>query len=813
VAEPTRVPIQLEDGTIASVPADQLDQAEVAGAERSTPEALRHAEVEQKYRGSFGKGLELEAGARIAGGLRGFTGGLSDKAIVALGGDAARERLNEYNEAAPILSKGSEISGILAPLAAGGVPGAAGRLARGIPGLVGEAGHAGEGVAASLMGRSALGRVASGAVAGGLEGAAYGAGQEVSESALGDHELTAQKLVAAAGHGFLAGATVGGALGGVAAMRAPATLEEKLTAMHPYRPATELARPIAEDAAPQSIAGYAEDLAGKKAFKALGGNAGEARALLRRKGQGAASETGNAFADDIEAQSGKTFGAHTVESAYEHSVKRVDDLGTKLGSMLEHLDAAKTGVSPDVHGLVKAARAELVTPNIVGMAGGIPLLNPGSEPIVAAVEKHLGDLEAAFASRPPTFAEWQKSRVLLDKTINFNARNASPATDALKQLRGMIEGELEAAGEKAAERAGTAFASEYKATKQLYGVMREARTMLEGKMARQEFAGRAFSLGDMMGAAKGALLGGAPGALIGGVAAHIARTRGDFIAADALRRASRLEVLGAASASTDRKLMTGVRGLLGPAGKGADVPMLPIAKGAIKAAAPMIAGKSAEEKLSSYRDRVKQLTAFQTNPALATQTLATRLGDLPTVAPKVAAAVTDTVIRGNGFLFSKMPPPRIDTASLTPQLEPVGEVSPIELSRFARYAAAVDDPLSVLESARNGDLTPESVEAVKTVYPRLYDRMREEVMTHLMTAEKPLTYEAKVTLGTLLDLPTDGTMTPDFRAAMSANYASQPTEDAPMGPGGAPVAPAVVGPMNITGYASGGDAIERGAGL
>ena len=179
----------------------------------------------QKYGESVG--AEIAAGA--AGVARGVTIGLSDLALTKSGAvdPETLQKLREYNPAA---STGGEVAGVLGSLLLPG--GAVGTVAKGAKGAtsvvrgVSAAGQATErlvaraiategaqGVARQIVGR-VLPKVAGSAV----EGAFYGSGQEITESALGDTELTAERLLAGAGMGAMIGGGAAGAfgLGGVA---------------------------------------------------------------------------------------------------------------------------------------------------------------------------------------------------------------------------------------------------------------------------------------------------------------------------------------------------------------------------------------------------------------------------------------------------------------------------------------------------------------------------------------------------------------------------------------------------------------------
>lgn len=173
-------------------------------------QAASQAAAEERFGGLTGA---LEAGA--AGAARGATLGLSDVALTK-SGLVSPETLQGLKEASPTASMAGELAGNIAPLVLSGGTSAAGQgaaaairaSARGLaPGLVSAAGRAVEGALG--------GGIAAKAAAGALEGAAYGAGNLVSEAALGDPGLTAESALHELALSGLLGGGLGAAFGAV----------------------------------------------------------------------------------------------------------------------------------------------------------------------------------------------------------------------------------------------------------------------------------------------------------------------------------------------------------------------------------------------------------------------------------------------------------------------------------------------------------------------------------------------------------------------------------------------------------------------
>lgn len=171
-----------------------------------------------------------------------------------------------------------------------------------------------------------------------------------------------------------------------------------------------------------------------------------------------------------------------------------------------------------------------------------------------------------------------------------------------------------------------------------------------------------------------------------------------------------------------------------------------------------------------YQKRVEEIGALQANPSLVASRISQGLAPIGNAAPEVTKSATGIALRGLDFMASKLPPSRIDQYSLQPQLQPRARASDAEISQFMRFSQAVDDPLIVLQEAKTGTLTRDHVEAVKAVYPKLYDQMRGQVMRTLVDSKSELPYGKRIQLGILLDIPTDKTLAPDFLRAIQATY-------------------------------------------
>lgn len=122
--------------------------------------------------------------------------------------------------------------------------------------------------------------------------------------------------------------------------------------------------------------------------------------------------------------------------------------------------------------------------------------------------------------------------------------------------------------------------------------------------------------------------------------------------------------------------------------------------------------------------------------------------DVNAAAPATANAAMATVMKAAQYLDSKAP--KNPYAGLPPSVAQKWQPSPVDLDRFGRYKQAVENPEVVLKNMANGYISPEQVEAIKAVYPALYEDLRQKIGERLMEQTKPITYQQKMAFGMLL---------------------------------------------------------------
>lgn len=158
------------------------------------------------------------------------------------------------------------------------------------------------------------------------------------------------------------------------------------------------------------------------------------------------------------------------------------------------------------------------------------------------------------------------------------------------------------------------------------------------------------------------------------------------------------------------------------------------------------------------------------NPDLFLQGMQKKLEGFEDAAPQVASQLAAANVRGMMFLKSKLPQNTLAGSDIFPDSVKIMP-SDSEQASFKRYVESVMDPMDTLNKFVEGRLQREHVEALQAVYPQLYGQIQSQVVDAMTNSEKPISYEKKLRVATLLNIPTMAAMTPDFMQALQASYA------------------------------------------
>jgi len=187
-----------------------------------------------------------------------------------------------------------------------------------------------------------------------------------------------------------------------------------------------------------------------------------------------------------------------------------------------------------------------------------------------------------------------------------------------------------------------------------------------------------------------------------------------------------------------------------------------------------------EVQLGHFRARAKELQTVTvpspdgslTMKPEARRAVSQGLAQYRQVDPLLADRLESTAVRRVEFLAAKLPRrPDIPNPILqSDRWRP----SRYEVDKFARYAAAVEDPIAIIERTTQGVVTPEDVEVLREVYPEIYSDTREKLYTEIASARKTLPYKKRLALSIFFDTPVVPSMDPRILRTIQAAYAQEP---------------------------------------
>jgi len=750
-------------------------------------------EEAKEYSGAL-RGLEAAA----YGGARGLTLGGSDWVASQLGGEQTAEHMRKLEEHRPVASLVGEGVGIGLPLLFTGGSSGVGLAARGaeavrgaglgllgrgaeiataLPRGVGALGRGAEGIAARGLAEAGLAetglasrtmRAATGAA---VEGALYGVGQEVSEASLRNEEITAEKLLAAAGHGALLGGVLGGSLtvAGAALRGAVSKAEEAgkgllgRVAKREEALTNELA--AAAPKAESTIKILAQKAEVEYTIKALGATPQQVDRLVGM-GDDIVTRAVRMANEDTPKLLGKSELAFLpMAKKAEAAVLLEKKAGKAIGDIIDELSQAS--IKPDIAAVTSRVFREKLVPLAEEFG-------PKAKKAMKEGKKILAELDEKLEGQ--TVKDLWNAKRSIGEDVNWVklGRGEGSRVDKLKaDIYRSLDAEIKRVGEAASAELGEGVAARWA------NANREYRAATWLKQTTEKGAHKAAAAEGPLTRMSGTLETAASvglAAMTGGVwavpmlvgsklAAHVARTYGQDAAAKIAGAASRGEMVKGIEGALDKQLGQKVAGLFGRTAEG--VQKTPLLLPAATALERETGRREPKGKLAvryqAKRDQVAQfLAAPEAHVAAATRGLAQ-------VPVGVREHLAKKAIVGAQFLQGKAPVR--DPDPLQPHLS-VPAPSPQEMDRYLRYAKALDAPLSVLDDALAGKLSREAVEALKTVYPHVYDELRAQVTAQLVETRKPLPYQERLQLNILLDVPTDRTLEPQFVQALQKAYAS-----------------------------------------
>lgn len=642
------------------------------------------------------------------------------------------------------------------------------------------------------------GRLAQKVVGGAAVGSLYGAGNTVSDAALGDTQLTAERLVTGAGLGVVLGG-LGGGVGGAIEEGAAKLLPKLGTVIKGGQSALD---EIADDAAVRSTR------AQQSAINKLGDDKFQAVAdVLRDRGHLKLSPEAMAesLAGDREAL-GKRLGqflddAETAGHTPDHArtLQRLDDWFAKLD-----------GVEQDaIKGEYTSARG--------------------------AVEK--------MGTKGGGFRDFDALKQSIQERGKFSG--PIPVDNMSLRLKRGLAGEFrDELDQQLLPKLGSDAAKEFTESKVAYGALKDAERLAASGLGRPGGAGYVGLKDLMSGAAFGSLS--HPLGLAAAIGSKLLREHGQAIIARIADRLAKSPALEAVAQSFAKALPTAAPqlGRYGPSlvlaaqrssslalaqhmvtaqvdpeyaanaqlaglrpetpdehvaslGKAADIASI---KAALKshdvaqddamrhivkgtkppAATPVLKRQDFGSKQlrrdsqAAHSHIVGQIRQLAADPNALIDLVASNTGAIANAAPGVTAHLTAVADRAVRYLATQ--------AEVPPKPGPMAhEWIPTEAERhkFALKLEAIQEPMSILRHAAKGMLTRGQIEAVSAVYPQFMEQIRTKALEQMTSGEK-MPYQSRLMLSMLTGVDADGTTSPKAIAAnQSAIAAASAKEEQP----------------------------------
>jgi len=266
-------------------------------------------------------------------------------------------------------------------------------------------------------------------------------------------------------------------------------------------------------------------------------------------------------------------------------------------------------------------------------------------------------------------------------------------------------------------------ASIFKKTNAKWREIMQMSDMVLEKATERAVSRNKFGLGSTIFAGAGAIAGGAPGTVAGLAAGYVKQHYGNYIMYQTLGKAAKV------LEGFDGRINNAVTEMLSSAP----------AKAAAKAAAvgsvgvwSRYLGEDKADPRKGLQALVTDLSHAQANPDKVGEALSALAPDLADHAPTNFALMSSNTMAGIQYLMEAAPKP-------PPPLFPGGPIPPWspsdnEMSKYSRKVHAIFSPMSILDEVKTGTLTRESVDAVKTVYPNLYQAIQTSLKTKLAGA-------------------------------------------------------------------------------
>lgn len=240
--------------------------------------------------------------------------------------------------------------------------------------------------------------------------------------------------------------------------------------------------------------------------------------------------------------------------------------------------------------------------------------------------------------------------------------------------------------------------------------------------------------------------------------------------------------------SSIAKAATGVIDRVKGAAKGAAGAAKATARASSDAATYMGVKFKSDRDAAAYQELARRVTEMADPESDTRKDARDRMAPISANEPGLSQSIEGMAQRQADYLATKIAPTRNGPTDSTFSRTRPPRVSPADVRKLKRAVEAVENPQSVLDKAARGDLKRDDVEALKAVYPSVFRDLQETVKDELAEVDELPSYQDRMQLALLLDIPTDPSLEPEFiqRMQAGAQQGSQQAQQEQAGSSGAP---------------------------
>ena len=719
VQKGTRLNVVDQDGQLQSVDGSEITQALQSGYRLEAPEEVEQRLLQQNFGGPANM---FEAGT--AGFVRGVTGGLSDVALVnAEPGQEAQssELLRNLEAANPTTSLLSEAAGVISSLGIGqGFAAGASKA-----GLVAERALIKQAEKAGLsnpLARSIVTKIGPRAIGSAVEGSFYGAGQLLSEDALGKANLNAENLAAYIGTGMLINGAFGASMAGAA----------------------ELAKPVGQ------MAQYLASPFTSKVTNALDSNVSAARLLGLTPTQLAKLETRNPnvvkdleryLKEDLELAYGQTIEQRALKNSAikEQSGKKIGDVLETIDTVLEsnpELKPSSTAVWENVYQKVRQQVENLISTDA-----------PGMSKYKKQVQGFMDELTPLIWAGDKTLSgkELQRVKKALDSLLNYEKEPGkwTVLQDMAFTARAAIRDEIDLLATNLQNKGlASDLAQQLKLANKQYAASATFGDFLEKGALKS--ADRSFGITEAM----------------NNVGLDISRK---LVVLGKIEKGR--QVVSKMLDKTVQSLNTAASA----AQKASSVAIPSLVNSALANDYSSGKAKAAKSQQQAYANVVTNVNSFKQAPVAFLEKSNRQTASLYKAAPQTSTQLDNLAYVAMTYLSAKMPKNGAVPTMLS-SYRPPKMPSSLELAKFARILNAIEKPATIFSHLQAGTATREEIDVLKNVYPATFTDLQDRIIQELPKIQATMPYNRRIQLGLLMDVSADPSMQPRNLLALQQQF-------------------------------------------